>query len=166
MRTATAILFSALAFSVVFAQQDKKMATPPPVPAKTATPAAVARTTPGSQEIETKANSLGLTVAQALIAKGIDEDNRPIEPGTEFASDVKKVYCITQIRGAKDPVNIEHRWYKDEALIHTIELPIKSLNWRTQSYKTISPTMTGKWKVVIVLMPGEEILTTLNFTVQ
>lgn len=161
MRILSAILFSSLIFSVAHAQQVKQAA---PTPAKAVTASTIA--TPGAQEIKTKANSLGLMVTRAIIAGGIDENNRPVDPGTEFAADGKRVYCITQIEGAKEPVNIEHRWCKNGVLINTVELPIKSLNWRTQSYKTITPTMAGKWKVDVVLMPGEEFLTSVNFTVK
>jgi hypothetical protein len=152
MHILSAIIFSSLIFSIALAQQEKQVA---PTPAKATT---------GTQGIVAKANSLGLTVTRAVIAGGIDENKRPVDSGTEFAADGKRVYCITQIEGAKEPVNIEHRWYKNGVLISTVELPIKSLNWRTQSYKTITPTMAGKWKVDVVLVPGEESLTSLDFT--
>lgn len=184
MRILSALLFSSLIFSVALAQQVKPAGSTPakaaaakaapavqekqqaaaPSSEKTAT--ASGKATAVAQGIDTKANSLGLTVTRAIIAGGIDENNRPVDPGTEFATDGKRVYCITQIEGAKEPVNIEHRWCKNGVLINTVELPIKSLNWRTQSYKTITPTMVGKWKVDVVLMPGEEFLTSVNFTVK
>jgi hypothetical protein len=163
MRTLSAILFSSLIFSVALAQQEKQPAATPS-PAKTA--ATNTETTPGDQKIETKANSLGLAVTRAIFARGIDENKQPVDPGTEFAGDGNRVYCITQIQGAKQPVTIEHRWYKDGVLVLSVELPIKSLNWRTQSYKTIQPTMAGNWKVDVVLIPGEEVLASLNFKVK
>ncbi|MBN1127889.1 MAG: DUF2914 domain-containing protein [Chitinispirillaceae bacterium] len=162
MRLLSAIIFSSLLFSVALAQQEKKAA--PTSSAKTDT--ASTEATPGTKNIITKANSLGLTVPLAVIASGIDESKNPIGPGTEFRTDVKRVYCITQIKGVKQSANIEHRWYKNETLISTIELPIKSIIWRTQSYKTITPGMAGEWKVEVVLLPGEELLTTLKFTIK
>jgi hypothetical protein len=161
MRILSAIFFSSLIFSVALAQQEKQAA---PTPAKTA--AASTETISGDQKIETRANSLGLTVTRAIFARGIDENKQPVDPGTEFAGDGKRVYCITQIQGAKDPVTIEHRWYRDGVLVLSVELPIKSLNWRTQSYKTIQPTMAGNWKVDVVLLPGEEVLASQNFKVK
>jgi hypothetical protein len=161
MRILSAMLFSSLIFSVALAQQEKQSA---PTAAKTA--AANTETTPGDQKIETRANSLGLTVTRVIFARGIDENKQPVDPGTEFAGDGNRVYCITQIQGAKNPVTIEHRWYKDGVLVLSVELPIKSLNWRTQSYKTIPSTMAGNWKVDVVLIPGEEVLASLNFKVK
>jgi hypothetical protein len=163
MRILSAILFSSLIYSVAFAQQEKQPAATPSL-AKTAS--ARTETTPGAQKIETKANSLGLTVTRAIFARGIDENKHPVDPGTEFAGDGNRVYCITQIQGAKQPVTIEHRWYKDEVLILSVELPIKSLNWRTQSYKTIPSSMAGNWKVDVVLLLGEEVLASQNFKVK
>jgi hypothetical protein len=163
MRLVSAILFSFLTFSATLAQQAEK-SSPTPSTAKTDTADTMA--TSAVQEVITKTNSLGLTVPYAVIAKGMNERNNPIEPGTEFRTDVKRVYCITQIKGVKKSAAIEHRWYKDETLLSTVELPIKSVMWRTQSYKTILPDMAGEWKVDVVLLPGEELLTTLKFTIK
>ena len=163
MRILAAIIFSSLLFSAAVAQQEKKSVA---TPSTTKTDSTSTKKTSGTQKIITNANSLGLTVPWAVLAKGMDERNNPIEPGTEFRTDVNRIYCITQIKGVKKSATIEHRWYKNGTLISTIELPIKSVMWRTQSYKTITPAMAGDWKVDVVLMPGEELLTTLNFTVK
>jgi|WetSurMetagenome_2_1015567.scaffolds.fasta_scaffold101682_1 hypothetical protein len=163
MRILSAILFSSLIYSVALAQQEKQ---PAAILLSAKTAAASTETAPGAQKIETRANSLGLTVTRAIFARGIDENKQPVDPGTEFAGDGRRIYCITQIQGAKEPVTIEHRWYKDGVLVLSVELPIKSLNWRTQSYKTIQPTMAGNWKVDVVLLPGEEVLASLYFKVK
>ncbi|MBN2035470.1 MAG: DUF2914 domain-containing protein [Chitinispirillaceae bacterium] len=160
MRLLSAILFSSLIVSI--------SATPARqgAPKAATTDTASAKAAPGTQKTATRPNSLGLTVPFAVIAKGIDDSRNPIEPGTEFSTDVQRVYCITQIKGVKTSATIEHRWYKNDELACSIELPVKSVMWRTQSYKTITPGMAGKWKVDVVLMPGEEILTTLRFSIQ
>jgi hypothetical protein len=170
-----ALLFSSLICSLALAQGAKQPASTTPaqpaasVPAEKQPPAppppAAAKQVPGAQQTATTPNSMGLTVGRAVIAKDLDE-NGPVDPGTEFTTDVKRLYCITQIKGAETPVQIEHRWYLNDNLVFSLPLPIKSVNWRTQSYKTILPDMTGNWKVVVVLMPKEEILTTLPFTVK
>jgi hypothetical protein len=161
MRTIAAIIFSSLIVSIAMAEQTKQTTATPATP----TQPVAAKSVVKEQQTATPENSLGLAVARAVIAKGIDE-NGPVDAGTEFSSDVKRVYCITQIKGAQETIQIEHRWYMNDNLISSIPLPIKSLNWRTQSYKTILPSMTGAWKVVVVLMPKEEVLTTLAFTVK
>jgi hypothetical protein len=161
MRILSIILFFSIISSVALAQQQKQVA---PAPAKAA--AAGTEISYSPQKIKTRANSRGLSVTRVIFARGIDNNKNPIEPGTEFAGDGQRVYCITQIQGAKESVNIEHRWYKDEMLVLSVELPIRSLNWRTHSYKTITSAMAGNWKVDVVLLPGEEVLSTLNFRVK
>lgn len=158
MRTIAAILFSSLIGSVAFAQQGKQSAIVPAQPAS-------AKSVSDEQKAAAPANSLGLVVGSAVFAKGIDE-NGPVDPGTDFSTNIKKLYCITQIKGARDTVTIEHRWYLNDKLVFTLPLPIKSVNWRTQSYITIRPEMTGDVKVAVVLMPKEETLTTLTCTVK
>lgn len=180
MRPIAAFLFSSLIFSIALAQQGKQPAAIPAQPAAAksvsneqkaaaATPAQPATPKSASSEQQaaaaTPANSLGLTVGRTVFAKGLDE-NGPIDPGTEFSTDVKRLYCITQIKGAKDTVRIEHRWYVNDKLVFTLPLPIMSVNWRTQSYISIRPEMIGNVKVEVVLMPKEEMLTTMACTVK
>lgn len=175
MRTIAAFLFSSLICSLALAQGAKQPAsTTPAQPAASVSagkqtpeppPPATAKSASSAQQTATPANSLGLVVGRAVIAKEMDE-NGPVDAGTDFTVDVKRLFCITQIKGAVNPVQIEHRWYLNDNLVCTIPLPIKSVNWRTQSYKTILQGMTGSWKVVVVLMPEEEVLTTLAFTVK
>ena len=160
MRTAAVFLFASFFCSIVLAEPEKQSGATTPAASSPAQPAA-AKSSPATQQTA----QARLVVARAVIARGIDE-NGPVDAGTDFTADVKRLYCITQIKGAQEPVQIEHRWYLNDNLIFSLPLPIKSMNWRTQSYKTILPGMTGAWKVVVVLMPEEEILTTLTFTVK
>jgi hypothetical protein len=158
MRAIGAVLFSSIAFSLAFAQQGTS-------PATTPVPAVTAKSVSDKQPTATPANSLGLTVARAVFAKGIDE-NGPVDPGTTFTTDVKRLYCITQIKGAKDSALIEHRWFVNDKPVFTLPLAIKSINWRTQSCITVRPEYVGEVKVVVVLMPKEEPLTTMTCTIQ
>jgi hypothetical protein len=153
MRTIMLIMLSALLGSVLWAQQlaGNAPATASSVPAATP-PAPV---TPSD-----------LSVAAAAIALGL-EGYTPVEPGDLFPADVKRLYCYTQIKGAKDSTEIEHRWYWNDDLITSIPLKVKSSNWKTYSIKNIYPGMTGEWMVAIV-NPGnsEEVLKTLKFTIK
>lgn len=155
MRTITLIVSSALLWSVSWAQQpaEKVMAA---ASAETAAAPPVQQTAPAS----------GLTVASASIALGLDE-YAPVEPGDLFPADVKQLYCYSQIKGAADSTEIEHRWYWNDDLITSIPLKIKSNNWRTYSIKNIHPGMTGEWMVAIVnAQKSEEVLKTLKFTIK
>jgi hypothetical protein len=150
MRTITLIVSSALLWSVSWAQQ----------PAQNA-PAATPVTAPPAP-----ATTSGLTVAAASIAIGL-EDYVPVEPGKLFPANVQRLYCYSQIKGAQDSMDIEHRWYWNDDLIASIPLKVKSNNWRTYSIKNILPVMTGEWVVAIVnAKNAEEVLKTLKFTIK
>jgi len=75
-----------------------------------------------------------------------------------------KVYCFTKVSGTA-PATIKHVWYFGDKAVHTMELAIDGSPWRTWSYKTVPPEMTGAWKVEIQDAAGT-VLKTLDFTVQ
>jgi hypothetical protein len=106
-----------------------------------------------------------LTVARAAIALHLEE-NEPVEPGDVFPVNVKQLYCFSQIKGAKDSAEIEHRWYWNDDLVFSRPLKVKSANWRTYSIKNIYPYMAGDWMVSIVNTKKEEVLKTLKFTIK
>ena len=148
------LVFAALFVSVSLAQTGKQDAAPSkPDAAKEV----VQNSAPDSGS--------GLTVARAAIAPEL-EDNEPVKEGDEFGSDVKQLYCFSQIKGAKDSAEIEHRWYWKDDLVFSRPLKIKSANWRTYSIKNIYPYMTGDWMVSIVNTDKEEVLKTLKFTIK
>ncbi|NLD98368.1 MAG: DUF2914 domain-containing protein, partial [Fibrobacter sp.] len=83
-----------------------------------------------------------------------------------FPTEVKRLFCFSQIRGAVEPEEIQHRWYWNDDLLSSVSLKITTANFRTYSAKTIPNGMTGNWRVVIVNSKNEEILKTLNFTIK
>ena len=132
-------------------------------------PAATAEAGVSKQAVNQKtaaaATVSDLSVARAAIALDLQE-NEPVEPGDVFPANVKQLYCFSQIKGAKDSTEIEHRWYWKDDLVFSRPLKIKSANWRTYSLKNIYPYMTGDWMVSIVNSKKEEVLTTLKFTIK
>jgi hypothetical protein len=111
------------------------------------------------------ADGSGLVVTRSAVATDLEE-NEPVHAAETFPADVKRLYCFSQVKGAKDSAEIEHRWYWNDRLISSIPLKIRSGNWRTYSIKTIAPGMTGEWMVSIVNTEKEAVLKTLKFTVQ
>jgi hypothetical protein len=196
MRTIIIIMLSLLAVSITVAQDAKTPPAPkaktselqPNVTqAPTATPtvqpkqAAVAEqpkqavvagpskkatvAEPAKPTASPAASTSGLSVANAYIAPNLDNDAEQ-NPKDSFSADIKRLYCISQIKGAKDTMEIQHRWYLNDNLINTVPLMIKSANWRTYSLKTVLPTMVGDWRVAIVNSSKDEVLQTLKFTVK
>lgn len=109
-------------------------------------------------------NEPDIWVEDAVVAKGI-EDLKPVEPGTEFGSDVGKLYFYTRIRTKEFPITVKHLWFQGDKFVMEINLLIKSGNWRTYSSKTIHPFSRGEWKVDVTTDEGT-LLKTLRFTIQ
>ncbi len=127
--------------------------------------AAVVWAAPREQQEEPQpAVTSTLIIEEGVICTGVT-DRVPQGAAEAFASDVGKLYCFTKISGAAAGMAIKHLWYRDENLLHTQELAIGGSPWRTWSSKTITPDMTGVWKVEIQDADGN-LITTLNFTVQ
>lgn len=106
----------------------------------------------------------GLFISRAAIALDID-DREPIDTGSVFPPEVKRLYCFTEIKNGADS-EIQHRWYWKEELITTVSLRVSGNRFRTQSAKTILPEMTGDWRVAIVNSKDESIIKMLHFTVK
>ncbi|MCK4304916.1 MAG: DUF2914 domain-containing protein [Candidatus Eisenbacteria sp.] len=102
-------------------------------------------------------------LTRAIIARSV-VDREPVDPGTVFPADVGRVACFTQIQSAASQTHIIHVWYWKDQEMARVELPVRSLSWRTWSTKRILSEWVGPWKVVILDPDGTE-LGTLPFEV-
>jgi len=116
-------------------------------------------------QIQSSQTPSKLTLTKAVIALNVN-NLEPEDISDTFPSEVKRLFCFTQVKGATEPEEIQHRWYWNDDLFSSVQLKITTGNFRTYSAKTILPTMTGDWRVVIVNSKNEEILYTLKFTVK
>jgi hypothetical protein len=164
MRPFALVTTSALLLSVSAALAAPPV-TPATAPTKSEPVEKVAQKPAVAAPVAAPNASSGITVARAAIATGLN-GYEPINPGETFPPTVKRLYCLSLIRGATDTMHIEHRWYWNDKLIATVPLAVKSVNWNTYSIKTILPDMTGEWRVSIVNAQGEQELQSLKFTVQ
>lgn len=74
---------------------------------------------------------------------------------TQFPSDVRKLYCLTRIVGALNPISVTHAWYFGARERSRVSLVVKSVNWRTYSSKTIHPQEIGDWSVEVLGPQGD-----------
>lgn len=130
-----------------------------PPQAKTATP--VKKVAPAPQPAPQQE---GIFVSRAAIALDIDE-REPKDTATEFPSEVKRLYCFTEIKNGSGH-EIQHRWYWKDEMITSVTLKVTSNRFRTQSAKTIVPNMTGDWRVAVVDSQDESILKMMNFVIK
>ncbi len=101
---------------------------------------------------------------EAEICTGIEE-RMPTDPADTLPSAVGQVYCWSKVKGAQDTTAVEHRWFYQDSLMATVELPVRSPSWRTWSSKRILPSWTGAWEVRITDMAGN-ILKSVTFVVR
>lgn len=74
---------------------------------------------------------------------------------TQFPSDVRKLYCLTRIVGALNPISVTHVWYFGARERSRVSLVVKSANWRTYSSKIIHPQEIGDWSVEVLGPQGD-----------
>ena len=104
------------------------------------------------------------TAAEAVVATGI-ENLTPVGISDTFPITVGKLYCFTRIKGARQDTTIKHLWFHGDRMVMEITLPIQSLNWRTYSTKTITPSSSGSWRVDITTENGT-VLQSVPFTIK
>ncbi len=88
----------------------------------------------------------------------------PVGPADSFPADVGRVYLWCRVLGATDSTSVTHVWLYQGKHMAAVELPVKSANWRTWSYKTILPQWSGAWEARILDSAGE-VLKVLPFTI-
>ncbi len=71
------------------------------------------------------------------------------------AGEVSRLYCFTEIVGAKEPTYITHTWYYNDKQIVSIKLAVETRRWRNWSNKTFLPVYKGNWKVEVTDADGK-----------
>jgi hypothetical protein len=105
-----------------------------------------------------------LTVSESAVATAV-ENLAPQGMAENFDADVGKLYAFTRITGANDETYVKHLWFREDTLVAEVELPVRSMSWRTYSSKIVTPDMTGQWRVDITSEDGT-LLKSLTFTIE
>ncbi len=107
--------------------------------------------------------SSDLTIEVGVICKQIEE-RAPVDADTTFVVSVEKLYCFTKITGAEEATTISHVWYWGETERARIELPVRSISWRTYTAKRIQEHEVGNWRVDVLDAEGT-VLKTIRFSI-
>ncbi|MBI5550934.1 MAG: DUF2914 domain-containing protein [Desulfobacterales bacterium] len=123
-----------------------------------ATPAAPANAdapvAPGQPPVSaTPSTAVGVEIKEAVVCQDV-VDRAPVGSADVFSKDLPKVYCYCRVIGMQGEGAIVHNWYYQGALKSSIKLPVRAANWRTWSYKAMSPGQAGEWMVEIVTESG------------
>ena len=109
-------------------------------------------------------NSPKIKVTDIAVCTSV-QNRQPNGIDSVFSSDIKKLYCFTEIKIQTDSAEISHVWlYKDKQMAK-INLPVKAKTWRTWSSKTIIPAWKGKWRVEIQESDGN-IISSKSFIIK
>jgi hypothetical protein len=108
------------------------------------------------------------TVVQADIARATFttaiEGREPVDTVTELSNDKTSIYFFTEITGMNGH-SVTHRWEYGGEPQFEMTFSVGGDRWRVWSNKTLSPGMTGEWKVVVVDEAGFVLRTELlNYT--
>ena len=104
-----------------------------------------------------------LSIAEFVFCEKVDSLN-PVNVDTVFYNTIEKVCCFTKVKGAEDTTRISHVWYYNNEEMANVELPVRSMSWRTWSSKQILPEWTGLWRVDIVNAAGN-VIDSKSFTI-
>jgi Protein of unknown function (DUF2914) len=107
---------------------------------------------------------LAVEVSEAVLTTGI-QDRMPVDQIEMLSAGSTTLYCFSRIVGAAEETKVQHVWFWGDKEMARVELPVRSINWRTWSSKRIAAGWSGDWRVEIQDQFGE-VLTTLPFTVQ
>jgi len=88
-----------------------------------------------------------LRVAEVAFGRGVN--NRLLEGPGEVFQENERVYCYSRILGGANGQTVQHIWIFRDREVQTIDLTVKSDDWRTWSYKTLFPGLAGDWAVEI-----------------
>lgn len=128
--------------------------------------AVIAVSVPGWSQSETSQTTdvsmAAIQVVDAVVCQDV-VDRQPIGAGDVIAKENAKVYCFTRIVGAIGGTTVTHNWYYQGALKSSVQLSVRSPNWRTWSSKTLQPTSTGEWMVEVLSADGTPLESILFF---
>lgn len=94
-----------------------------------------------------------IQIEDAVISQDI-VDRQPVGVSDVVAKENAKIFCFTRVVGAVGDTSVTHNWYYQGTLKSTVQLPVRSPNWRTWSSKTMDPTWTGQWMVEVLSADG------------
>ncbi len=116
-----------------------------------------------AQTSEKKSEKPGISISRIFICEGI-ANREPVAVDSVFVG-VERVYCFTDIKGAKAVTHVQHIWYRGSEEMARIKLGVRAERWRTFSSKEIIPEWAGDWRVVVLDAEGNK-LSQISFQIK
>ncbi len=94
-----------------------------------------------------------LSIKSMTFCTGVVE-REPVEGGSEFPTDIGKLYFWSNVLNEGEETTVEHVWYLNGEEKARVKLPVKYSRNRVWSSKIIPPEWDGQWVVEIVAAGG------------
>ena len=104
-----------------------------------------------------------LSLEKATMCEGIKE-YAPVNQSVAFSLDIGKIYCFTAFDIVPSKTLIYHNWYRNDRLVTSKRLTLKTPKWSTFSSIQLREADIGPWRVEI-RDKNKETLKTLRFSV-
>ena len=121
---------------------------------------------PGAQEPASSVVSINLhnlSLEKATMCEGI-KDYAPVNQSIAFSLEIGKIYCFTAFDHVPSKTMIYHNWYRQDHLITSKRLTLKTPKWSTFSSIQLREADKGPWRVEIQ-DKNKETLKILRFSV-
>ncbi|KAF0192199.1 MAG: hypothetical protein FD165_824 [Gammaproteobacteria bacterium] len=76
-------------------------------------------------------------------------DREPMDDITKLGTDVGQVYFFTEL-GDMNGQRVTHRWQHNGDVMAEVSFDVRGSRWRVWSNKTLTPQLTGTWKVTVL----------------
>jgi len=93
-------------------------------------------------------NLQALSLEKATMCEGI-KDYAPVNQSVAFSLDIGKIYCFTAFDIVTSKTMIYHNWYRNDRLITSKRLTLKTPKWSTFSSIQLREADKGPWRVEI-----------------
>jgi hypothetical protein len=106
-----------------------------------------------SQPVAPGEPQTAVRLPEAVVCQDV-VNRAPVGAGDVFAKEIPRVYCFTHLIGADPGTQLVHNWYYQGNLKASVNLDVGSSDYRTWSYKTMSPQWAGEWMVEVLSANG------------
>lgn len=93
-------------------------------------------------------NLHALSLEKATMCEGIKE-YAPVNQAIAFSLDIGKIYCFTAFDIVPSKTMIYHNWYRNDRLVTSKRLTLKTPKWSTFSSIQLREADKGPWRVEI-----------------
>jgi len=93
-------------------------------------------------------NLHALSLGEATMCEGIKE-YEPVNQSVAFSLDIGKIFCFTSFDIVPSQTMIYHNWYRNDHLVTSKRLTLKTPKWSTFSSIQLREADKGPWRVEI-----------------